>query len=264
MKRKRLLSVIIILAGLLPVTLLGRAIAELARKQKPIAHGTPVASASMDDTITYDTTLVRRFAALIGTVDFAKGNCFMSGSINLKDGKDSLNNLSGLRFLFDKRDSAIYYRIGASEIFNNGQINVLVDNANRKVLVSADRFQQNSPLTGFKEITAKLQSEHYRLIQQHFKGSLNKLVVLNEYQIGCKEMSMAYDTVSNTLKEIYTRTADVSDPMNKTKERRLRVSFEKIGESQRGDIPMMSEVLKRREGGFVLKGKYSAYELIIL
>lgn len=253
---------LLIVISLIGLTLLSRAIGLVVNRHKQVPQ--KISHTIAVTPLVYDTLVVKKFNDLLRSMDFNQENCFYSGNINLTDGKDSANNIHDLKFLYCKQGNAIYYHLGQTETINNGDFNIFIDNDNKKVAVSNQHFEANSPVKSAAFVVSQLRSENYTL-QSSAAGGSKKLSVLNERHVTCKEVSLTYDTVSNKLQKVYTRFTDIADISSKAKERRVEIRIDRQDDKAEPNLyPVSGDIVRKENGKWVLRNKYANYELIIL
>jgi hypothetical protein len=258
-KVKITLLIAIALTGL---ALLGRAVG-LAVSGRPAAPR-ETAQAGTLPVLVYDTLAVGKFNSLLRSMDFSKVNCLYAGSINVTDGKDSANNIRGLKFLFNKRGKSIYYLLGRTETVNQDGLNIFVDHDNKKIALSAGQFEAAPPVKSTTLIISQLRSENYSL-QAVPQGGSKKISIRNERHVTCKELSVTYDTLSNKLQQIYSRFTDINDIPNKATEKKVLIRVDRQEDrAEAGLYPAPRDIVRKENGKWALREKYANYELIIL
>jgi len=227
------------------------------------AAATEVKAAKPPD-INYDHRLIEKMNDLTAQFDYNKPECTYAGMINMTDGRDSTHTVKGIRFLFCRKNKSFYYQVGNTETIHRDGLNIFIEHEQQKVVVSARNFDIKSPVHNTEGMEKMLRYENYALISRT-DSATKTISVVNEHHISCKEISASYDTVSGNLKRIYTRLSDVTDPLNKKKERQVEVLFSRI--SGTGNLrlyPAVADVLEKEKGGWKLTTKYAKYELIRL
>lgn len=214
--------------------------------------------------ITYDSVLLMKFTGTIRSLDFNRHPCTYAGVINLDDPNDTTNTVHHLNFQFCRAGDDYYYRLGNTEMIHQGKLDLFVTNDQRKVVISSKPIEMKPPVQDFNLMVKTLRSESYALTSS-LKGSKQTLSLINEHHLSCKELSVTLDTASGKLERIYSRMTDIGSPMDKGKERTLDVQISEIsGNADRSLYTNARDVVRMKDGKWVLNGKYSTYELIML
>lgn len=223
----------------------------------------PVAG-SVAKAIVYDTVLLKKFSGLLQTLDFNRPKFSYAGKFNISDGQDSSANIHDLPFLFCRAGKVFYSKVGSNEVLNDGRMNIYIENENKKVVVSSLAYQINPALSNLSQLISKARSEQYELLTS-VSGSVEKISLLNEHHVACKELSVAYDTLSQKVAQITLRYSAISDPQNRKKDRKVEIA---VGQTEydvhMGDYPSVKDIVKEINGQPVLRSKYATFELITL
>ena len=217
-----------------------------------------------DPQISYDTVLLKKFSGLLQSLDFNRKNFSYTGEFNINDGADTTASIRRLSFLFCRAGKTFYSKVGSNEVLNDGAVNIFIEHDHKKVIVSHETYRVNPVLTGLGQLISKARSEQYELVHS-ISGSREKIALLNEHHVSCKELSVTYDTLSQKVDKITLRYSDISDPLNTRKDRRVEIGVGRIEyDAHMGKYPSVKEVIKETNGRQVLRSGYAAYELIIL
>lgn len=212
----------------------------------------------------YDPVLLRQFELLSAQLDFNKPHCTYSGVINVVDGGDTAAAVHNLEFLFCRSGKDFYYRMGNTETVHDDGINLFIQHKQNKIVLSNSDMSVQSPVTNLGAIEKNLRNEDYDLVESTL-GTTKKISVLNDTHITCKELSLTCDTVSGKLQKIYARFSNISDPLNKKKDRVFSISINEMEQDAHlGRYVRLHDVLTGNERNWRLKNKYANYELIQL
>lgn len=242
--------------------LLGAGAITLAVNNKMRSGPASPLKAPAEKQIVYDTVLLKRFTALLQTLDFNKNSFSYAGKFNVSDGKDSSANVHDLQFLFCREGKVFYSKVGNNEVVNDKGVNIYIENDNKKIVVSNEEFRINMTMTNLKQVVEKARSERYELVNST-SGNSGTLSLINEHHVACKELSVTYDTLTQKLNTVLLRYSDISDPLNKKKDRKVEIDISQIEPNARKH-PEIKDIVKEEQGKFTLLPKYSAYELITL
>lgn len=212
----------------------------------------------------YDPSLLKQLEQLSAQLDFNKQYCTYSGMINVDDGGDTTASVHNLEFLFSRSGKDFYYQMGNTETIHEEGINLFIQHEQNKIVLSHNDIVVQSPVTDLGTIEKDLRYEDYDLVGSN-EGGGKKISVLNNTHVTCKELSMTYDTISGKVQKIYTRLSNISDPLNKKKDRVISVSISGIEDNGHlGRYPHLHDIIASSDGNWRLKNKYANYELILL
>lgn len=229
-------------------------------KKAPSTH----AEAMEEPVLKYDTAVLKKFNRLLLTLDFNRSAFEYSGRFNVRDGKDSTNNVRDLSFLFCRDGNTFYSKLGNTENINEHGVNIYIQPDMKKIVISNQEYRIKSAITDVAEMVEKARSENYEL-KTSGSGAVKTISLLNERHITCKELSATYDTLSNNLQKIQVRFTDISDPLNKKKDRAVEIDINKLEQkADKRDFPSVRDIVKEVNGKAVLRPKYAGYELIII
>jgi hypothetical protein len=212
--------------------------------------------------IVYDPVLLKRFITTIHSLDFNKPKCTYKGVIDMTDGNDTSNNARGLKFSFCRSGDDYYYQLGSNEIIHRDSLNLYIQHDQRKIVLSKRAIVIKPPTNDLALVEKDIRSESY-LLKSTFNGTNQTLSLLNEHHITCKELSVTLDTASGRLERIYTRLTDFGSPVNKNRDRVMRVDITLIKDEVNMQLyPAVKDILKKNGNKWELAAAYKDYELI--
>ncbi|MES2111915.1 MAG: hypothetical protein V4577_24375 [Bacteroidota bacterium] len=262
MRTKINIKKIAAIAGVMLLTSTGIIALTLKYHRKPVTAAVAKSHKPLEDVV--DTALLRKFSGLLKTMDFNKNSFTYSGKYNITDGKDTTNNIHDLFFLFCRQGKNFYSKIGNNEIINENGINVYIEHDQKKIVISHNAYQIKQGITDLGQLAGNIKGESYQLVN-NVSGTCKKISLLNEHHITCKEMSVTYDTLTNTLSNIRLRLTDFSDPLNNKKDRAVGIDFTRLSDrSHMSSYPRIRDIIKYTNGKINAAPAYAAYELITL
>jgi hypothetical protein len=264
MKKNAYRTGIITLTALLAAALVTLAMERPFKKTTVISIKKPVAVKTVVKPIVYDTALLTRMMTAAHELDFNKRQCTYGGMIDMNDPNDTTNNVRQLKFSFSRSGDNYYYQVGPAEIIHQDQLNVYVQNDQRKVVLSNHAITIKPPISDLGILEKAMESEHYTL-QTTVSGQSQTLALVNEQHISCKEFAITLDTVSGKLQRIYMRTTDFGSPQDKQLDRTLDVHITRLENvSDMRQYPSANDIVRKSGSKWLLQGKYRDYELIML
>jgi len=254
------LSVTIIITVCVTAATLAIAYKVIPRKVQPAKRAVvPVINEPVQK---YDTVLLAKFKKIEAAINIKDKACTYSGVINIIDKADSINSAKNVSFLFCKKDSSCYYKMGNTETLNNRGLYLYIDHGNKKVLVGRQKVISVPDFTSSRNLTNDLASENYTLSGKT-TGPLQTLTLLNERHISCKQYAIIFDTTTYKVARIHARMTNFSDPLNKNKEKILDVVFSNWQNSADIDSHIAVDKILVEDGKQLkLTALYKNYELI--
>lgn len=212
----------------------------------------------------YDPALIKKMIMASRSLDFNRPECTYSGDVDLTDLNDTLNSLHHIHFQFCRSGDQYYYHLANVEIIHEGNLNVFIQNDQRKVVVSNERIAIRPPVNGLDSIMKALSGESYAL-KNIIKGKNQTLSLVNERHLSCKEFAVTLDTVTGKLEHIHARLSDFGSPKDKGLDRLMDVSISGISyHADREQFPLIRDVIHKGKDRWLLTDKYKSYELIML
>lgn len=254
------------IAGMIFLLISGFALFAMERHQKANKKltQTTLPGAAKEEGPGFDSVLLKRFTSAIRSLDFNRPICTYAGLINMDDPNDTTNSVHHIKFLFCRSGGGYYYRLGDVEIVHQGNLNVYIQHDQHKVVVSGQQIVIQPPVKNLGIIMKSLSSENYEL-KVKSEGTKQTLSLINEQHLSCKELSVTLDTLTGKLVRIHSRLNDFGSPMDKGKDKVMDVTIRELSShANRGQYPLVSDIVKMSSGKWVLTGKYSTYELIML
>lgn len=210
----------------------------------------------------YDPALLQKFREVIKSLDLKDKPYTCTGQISMMDKADTAGAIKGFNFVFSRNGNNCYYRLQDVEMLNAEHVYLVVDHANKRVVVSAQKEIKMPVLGDGGKLAELLQSEDYQL-KDKVEGRSETLTALNEHHLSCKEYAVTYDTVSHKINRIYTRLSDITDVTNKDKDRIIDLRISTLTEEAAVSSYLnVKKVLRQSGGQWKLQPAFSNYELI--
>jgi hypothetical protein len=213
----------------------------------------------------YDAKLFGQYLKLYKKFDTVRANYSIAGTINVHDPVDSSGDMKNIPFLFCKRGAEFYYRLGVTETLNAGGKYVFIDNGAREIVVSVQKMVQvdQSPVA-MADLGKSLHAEHYQL-SSATAGVVRTIAFTNEHNAGCKQFSISYDTLTNTIRELKARMTNLRYPLRDDKDKRVKITFSAWTQvADLGKYAGIGNMLKQERGSWkvVNSVKYQGYKVI--
>lgn len=237
---------------------------KLLYKASTPVHHAKIAKSDSVERITYDTLLLKKFADISRAFNVQKDVVTYSGVLSINDGADSTGNIKALNFYYSRNGNNYYYKNGSTETLNAQGIYLYIEHDHKRVLIAKQKEVPTAPLPDMSNVTDKLQSERYRLVDKK-NGGYETIALINEHHISCKEYAITFDTLHHQLNTVVTRLSCFADPLNKKKDRVISMKMNLYeSKSDAGNFPDKSNTILKDGNSWKLTAKYSNYELISL
>lgn len=212
----------------------------------------------------YDKTLLAKLDTVMHSVDFSRNAYTISGSISVSNKADSSENMNNANFLICKKGGEFYYREGPVETINEGGFYICIDKDTRKVIVSEQKEINAMSIINKAAIRKAIESENYEL-RSIFHGPLQVISLVNEHHVSCKEYAMTFDTLTNKINRIYNRMTNLSDPLNKAKDKIIDIRINRCEtDADLSLYPGKNKVLRKDGNKWILTSEYSKYKLLVM
>ncbi|MBD1395427.1 hypothetical protein [Mucilaginibacter glaciei] len=233
----------------------------VVRRQMPAAREVakigPVAVRQYDKTILEELNRFTRRLSLAG-------NCTFSGVLSITNNEDSAKRVVPITFLCSKNAERCYIRYGGDETLNDEGLCIFIQHDQKKVVITAQKQVVTAVMPDLGTLTSNLSGDNYALTRSR-DGADELITLKNDRHISCKEYRIRADSASQNIKEVYVRLSNVSDPLNKAKDKVIDMVFSNWSEqADPGKYLKVGDVLKRRGTAMSLNDAYRNYELIRL
>jgi DNA-binding cell septation regulator SpoVG len=211
----------------------------------------------------YNRVVFQKFNTLLKDFDFTNKPYTIAGTLNTINKADTTEGMQNLSFLFSKDGSNCYYKLKDIEMLNTENGYMFIDHANKKIAIAAHKdINMPAMINGIDKLQSMLQSEGYELHDKQV-GPNETISLVNEHHVTCKEYAITYDTLSKKISRVYTRFTDITDVMNKNKERIVDMTISSLSaEAHIEQYLSFSDVVKMLDGHWRLKKAYEGYQLI--
>ena len=172
--------------------------------------------------------------------------------------------LNGLLTAVDKTDSANAMIDMAYTVCKNGkQHYFFIDHVAKKMLLAKSKQVLQSPGLPVNELYDYITSEGYVFTKEAGNNRLYTIAMQNPNHISCKELSVQYDSVTRQVKKIFTRQAEVTDPMNAEKEKWITLVLKDWNdEPDPTQYINVQKFVQKKENEWVSAPAFREYELI--
>ena len=206
--------------------------------------------------------LLKQYAQLLSSIDPARKEYLQMGSVKVLQEKDSTIISPEMSFVVARKNNDCYYRLGTIETYNLNGIYVQINYHTKKVVVSKQK-QMGGASFDLAKFPKKFKEEGYTL-SSVAKGNKRQIKLLNPSHLVYKEYALSYDTVSNQVTEIFTKTANETRPESQGQGRLIYVSFSKV--ANQADLKKYDpfQVVKQNDGQWQLQPRFKSYELIAM
>jgi DNA-binding cell septation regulator SpoVG len=211
----------------------------------------------------YNRAVFQKFSTLLKDFDFTNKPYTIAGTLNTINKADTTERMQNLSFLFSKDGNNCYYKLKNIEMLNAENGYMFIDHTNKKIAIAAHKdINMPAMINGIDKLQSMLQSEGYELQDKH-AGQNETISLVNEHHVTCKEYAITYDTLSMKINRVYTRFTDITDVMNKNKERIVDMQVSTLSqEAHIGRYLNFQDVVKKSDGHWQLKKAYAGYQLI--
>jgi hypothetical protein len=209
-----------------------------------------------------DKQLLKKYAQLLTSIDPSRTEYLQIGSVKVLQEKDSTVISPEMSFMVARKNNDCYYRLGATETYNLNGVYIYINHNTKKVMVTKQK-QMSGASFDLAKFPKRFKDEGYEL-SSLLKNGKCQIRLINPEHLAYKEYSLSYDTVSNRVTEIFTRTANETRPESHGQGKLIYVSFSKIADEV--DLKKYDpfEVVKQKEGQWQLQQRFKGYELIVI
>ncbi|WP_316815866.1 hypothetical protein [Pedobacter nyackensis] len=177
-------------------------------------------SAVVDSVATYkiDTAKVALLKRVYSKLNLNKSEFLITGSMSAKNGADTTDRLKNAQYVFSRKGTSFYFKMGATETFNANGIYLYVDHGMKKVLLAKEKqvvsgFAMPELSTVLKTVT----EEGFRL-NSTINGENERISFTNPDHLSCKEYSVTFNKQSLAPSKLYVRLSDGEEPENNKKD----------------------------------------------
>ncbi len=214
--------------------------------------------------IKYDAALLAKFETLSKHLDPNRSEYNLTGKLVFRDGSDSAAKAQQLVYEVRKRDTDYYCRLGSTEILNANGTSVSIDHFSKQIIVSGQKELPVSQLfPSTKELLKNLQKERY-VLSGIVEGGEEKLQLLNNYHITCKEYTITYDKETFKPVKLFTRLTNFENPESREKERVVTLYIDRCESQSRWYEIEQKKFVSAVGAGWHPVEKYKNYKLHVL
>lgn len=212
-----------------------------------------------------DRELVKELVQLAKPFDSAAATFYFEGRFTAVDKMDTANALRNIPYKFYKTGEELYSRFGNTETVNTKTLYVYIDHPIKKIIVSAPKkLVRPSPNLSLDLMLDMIKEEGFT-ISKSINSGIAAISLQSETHVSCKEYTIKYDTVDKNLKSIFLRLADISDPLDKEREKWTFMDIVRYDDAvQRNDLLQISRFVRQTPGGWMPAQDLSQYDVVEL
>ena len=209
-----------------------------------------------------DTAKVALLKRVYGKLNQNKSEFLIAGSMMAKNGADTTDRLNNAQYVFSRKGTSFYFKLGATESFNANGFYLYVDHGMKKVLLA----KQKQAVSDFvmPELSALLKTvgEEGFSLKSTINGENERISLLNPYHLSCKEYTVTFNKTTLKPSRLFVRLSDPESPENANKDNvidfRIRIS------SALSEITRYTaqHIVAKGKAGWSLNPEFKNYELI--
>jgi hypothetical protein len=250
----------------IPVIAAVIAVANTSGIKKWLGRQSETSSGAADKTDKKDpaqVALMNEMMAWLKPFDTTNTSYYLNGLLTAVDKTDSANAMIDIAYTVCKNGKQFYLQMGKTETINNDQHYLFVDHTAQKILLANSKEVIQSPGLPVNDLYDYITSEGYVFSKEAGGNRLYTITMQNPNHISCKELSVQYDSVTRQVKRIFTRQAEVTDPMNQDKEKWITLTLKDWNDDP-DPAPYLNvqKFIEKREHVWVTAPACQDYELI--
>lgn len=212
-----------------------------------------------------DREIVEELVQLAKQFDSAAANLYFEGRFTAVDKMDTANALRNIPYTFYKTGEELYFRIGNTESINTKALYVYIDHPIKKIIVGAPKKvimpSPNPPL----DLMLDMIKEEGFTVSKSIESGIAAISLQSETHVSCKEYTVRYDAVGKSLRSIFLRLADISDPLDKEREKWTFMDIVRYDDTtQRNDLLQISRFVRQTSAGWMPAQDLNQYDLVEL
>lgn len=171
--------------------------------------------------------LLEEMTTWLKPFDSSNVNCYYDALLTAIDKTDSVHAMINVPYRYARKGASYYFSVGQTENLNIPECYLLADHKAKKILLSRTRNVLHAGMTDLPQLFNFIKGEGYVMKKQHQNG-LVTISMLSPNNINVKEFSVAYDSVSATVKRIFVRQSDIADHLNSDLDKLVTLNFNQI------------------------------------
>jgi hypothetical protein len=220
--------------------------------------------AEVEEPVVIDTAKLRLMGEVCDKLNFNRDEFLIVGSLSANDGADSAGRLDPEVYVFSKKGSSFYFRLGQTETINKAGLYLYVDHSQKKIMVSAEKTATPNPgLPRFKELIKRIKEEGYSL-ESRVEGTTEIIAVSNPYHLSCKNYAIYFDAATLVPERLYMRLTDAYEPEDPKKDKVIDLKIKQASRNSDLEKYTRSQIVKKENDKWVPGTGYDGYELIVL
>jgi hypothetical protein len=223
-----------------------------------------ISPVAVDSVVAYkvDTAKVALLKRVYSKLNLNKKEFLIAGRIGAKNGADSTDRLTNADYVFSRKGTSFYFKLGATESFNANGFYLYVDHGMKKVLLSKEKqIASDFLMPELSSILNTVAEEGFKL-NSTVNGENQRISLTNPYHLSCKEYSVTFNKLTLKPNRLFVRLSNPQEPEDGSKDNvidfRIRLSS------------AISNIQKYTTQNIVIKGNKSwslgpafrSYELI--
>jgi hypothetical protein len=244
--------------------ILGTAFLGIAKlKETYIKPEILVADVKKDSLIQYiDTAKINLLRAVYNKIDPSRKEFLIEGTIEARNGADTTDHLENATYVFSKKGSSFYYKMGNTESINAKGLNIFIDHGIKKIMLSKQKNTISvAGIPDLNTIIDQIKGEGFELTDKK-NGVVESISLKNPYHLSCKEYVISFNSESLVPERLLFRISNFQKPEDSKMDNVLDFKLKKV--SQHADIEKYTsfKVVNKEKNRWQLSPEFSDYELI--
>lgn len=209
-----------------------------------------------------DTAKLSLLSRVYKNLNLNRDEFLIEGSISANNGADTTERLNNLDYIFSKKGSMFYYKLGVTETINANGLNIFIDHGAKKIMLSKEKkVVPAASLPDFTELIKKVKEEGFKILDSK-TGDTEQITLSNPYHLTCKEYTVAFNSTTLVPQRMYTRLTNFSDPENSKKDNVIDFRISKVESDSEIRKYTHQNIVKKEKNGWRLNPGFEGYELI--
>ncbi len=212
----------------------------------------------------YDPALLKKLQDVCNNMDVSRNECFIRGVINSINEADSTDVITGLNYLYSKRGSDFYYKLGDTETINAKGLYLYIDHANKTIMLSQQKnVTEGVGMVDMKKLLEGVEFEEYDVISRA-EGDNEIISLINEEHVSCKEYSVTIDVQSQQVKRVFARLSNTIEPERTDNEKLLDIYLTELSTESSIEKYLSREIVRKVDKQWKVNKGFEEYQLLVL
>jgi len=208
-----------------------------------------------------DTAKIALLKNVYSKLNLNKSEFLIVGSMTARNGADTTGRLNNSPYVFSRKGTSFYFKLGTTESINAKGLYVYVDHKMKKVLLSKEKEISGFVMPELETILKTVGEEGFQL-KSTINGANECINLSNPYHLSCKEYAVRFNKLTLKPNQLYVRLSNAEDPENNDKDNVIDFRIERSSViSEIGAYTARNIVVKGNRGWSLGPG-FKNYELI--